>query len=114
MFEKAARGLAGQGWRTASEPHHTGTTCRYLTEDGRRCAWGHVDPEHLGLDITEGTVRSLASRKIGIATSLSSADLDFAARMQRAHDFAAQHNKDLRARFVQFATDNGLTWPEGL
>lgn len=84
MFNRAWKGLKAQGWQQAIE----GPTCVYLTPDGRRCAWGHVDPE--GTAYGRGSpVSSLARNGIGLAAHLSPGDLSFAIQLQQTHDGAA-------------------------
>lgn len=43
MFDRAWKGLEGQGW--AKCMYADGTGCSYDGIDGKKCAWGWVDPE---------------------------------------------------------------------
>lgn len=105
MFDRAFRGLASQGWRRAVNEHGA---CQYLTEDGRRCAWGWVDPD----DTTNatGTVLTLRAAGCGLAAHLLPDDLRFARALQIAHDQAP--DDELEASMRKFAEDWALTCPE--
>lgn len=115
MFNRAWRGLKSQGWmlavRQAGEP---GSRCAYLTADGRRCAWGWVDPEGTA-NITEGGVGSLHADGVGLAAQLSRDAVDWACALQNAHDrvdpcYGAF--RDLKTSMEAFAEEHNLTIPE--
>lgn len=108
MFNRAFLGLASQGWMQAI----SGGTCRYATPDGRRCAWGWVD--RFLTSMHGGSVWNLRSQHLGIAAIIPEEDMDFARRMQNAHDClgASRSAEDLEYRFRDFAKFNNLTIPE--
>lgn len=103
MFDRAYRGLASQGWRRAYEVN----SCEYVTDDGRRCAWGWVDPSLTDED--SGDVQGLFDKERGVAAYLSLDDLRFAMALQDAHDSSTDDTleRDLRA----FAGRQGLAIP---
>ena len=112
MFERAVRGLAGQGWKRAVIDDVRSLGCMYLTDDGRRCAWGHVDPNGtVGPTgrVYGGSIRTLTHVGHGLAPRLSEEDLDFALLLQGTHDHAT--NETLRSCFVRFGKYHNLTWP---
>ena len=89
IFNKVARALKKQG----SQAYENG--CVYLTQDGRRCAVGHLIPDgHPGLQV-EGSLNGLLDlypdlREIlEISPELDSegySDLAFLSSLQEAHD----------------------------
>ncbi len=114
MFDRAVRGLASQSWRQAvvTMPNNV-TRCAYrVVETGDRCAWGWVDPDgppahHVG------AVSDLRRAGIGIAAKLDSDMLSFASRLQECHDGAKEGKPDdMRYRFIEFAEDEDLVWPD--
>lgn len=111
MFDKAWHGLKSQGWRRATGGD--GLTCSYLTSDGRRCAWGWVDPEGTVVKgiACIGTVRSLRDENVGVAAELDYYQIRFAQDMQNTHDFAADDT--LEAKMRDLAKQYNLTVPSG-
>ena len=105
MFDKAWNGLKSQGWQKAMEGDH----CVYLTSDGKRCAWGWVDPE--GTCGETGVVEQLARRGIGLASCLSYNGQCFARSLQYAHDGSNPNRLEQSMR--DFAENWGLTIPGG-
>lgn len=123
MFDRAYNGLASQGWMVATE----NGACRYLTQDGKRCAWGWVDPEGTK-DAPTFSVYGLKLHNMGIAAELSYDDgsytkdedgnvidwgtrssLSFAEALQSCHDNS--NDDDLQERMRGFAEKHGLTIP---
>lgn len=83
MFNKAVIGLRSQGFQRCST--YGGMGCAYSNEDGtQHCAWGWVDPS-LGPEV-ESYIDGLAARHIGVASGLNRSELDFARKLQMAHD----------------------------
>lgn len=80
MFDKAARGLREQKFQISLAETNG---CAYLSSDGKRCAWGHVDTS---LTLEMGDVRRLHQYQIGLAASLTPDDMKFAVRLQMSHD----------------------------
>lgn len=87
MFNRAWSGLKAQGFRQATklvtEDGAVTRRCVYLSDDGCRCAWGHVDTT---LTNQEMTLKQLWTNKIGIAGELDAVNADFAAGLQQCHD----------------------------
>ena len=106
MFDKAVRGLAGQGWRRSAAEYGG---CMYHSPNGDRCAWGHVDPE--GTKGQSMYVSGLARAGTGIAGQLTNDELTFVEAIQRAHDFGPVSEMPLR--FKRLGERYGLAWPEG-
>jgi hypothetical protein len=117
-FNRAWNGLASQGWTTAHKQTILGVACTYLTEDGRRCAWGWVDPEgtSLGASSVPGDdITDLRRLGYGIAKNLNDYDVEFAKMLQAAHDnvaFGTAKPANLEESMRYFATGHGLTVPE--
>lgn len=112
MFDRAVRGLRSQGWRPARVPDTN--LCLYKTEvDGVlcRCAWGWVDPEATANPNVEGTLWDLNTDGVGLAAELNIDDLEWARRLQQAHD-ASQNSSELQRSMHIFGTESHLTWPE--
>lgn len=106
MFNRAWNGLKAQNWEKAVD--HNGN-CVYEAPDGKRCAWGHVDPEARGV----GSVYGLRYDYAGLAVRLSSEDLAFADKLQVAHDRAdVDGNGTVERRMRNVALLYGLTIPE--
>lgn len=106
MFDRAVRGLRAQGWRRSFNPEVS--RCSYKAPDGKRCAWGHVDPS---LDDVSGTVYDLRKLQIGLAAGLDDPALRFATLLQQCHD-GAICPEYMEERFRQVAKEHALTWPE--
>lgn len=108
MFDRAWRGLKGQGWEKA----HNGLGCVYsfTKPDGRelRCAWGHVDT---ALTTESFGVRTLRKLKKGLAATLDDEGVYFATELQGAHDDASS-SADMEARFREVAAVFNLSIPE--
>jgi len=104
MFNRAWNGLMAQGFERSA----TGNSCVYRSDDGKRCAWGHVDTS-LAHEI--GGVESLHSRGLGLAKFLYGDDLQFAAALQNAHDSGYTPSK--MATFLRAVAEQYyLTVPE--
>lgn len=134
MFDRAWKGLKAQGWTPAY--NHAHSRCEYLTGSGKRCAWGHVDPEgtealsligfaSLGiLYITDRVEKDPEIRRVAPLTAALADDAglrDFAADLQNAHDTVAMNNDSQPDDYVRaelqramhlFAEAHGLTIPE--
>lgn len=108
MFDRAFLGLSGQGFVKAVESVGGREPCVYVDPEGRRCAWGHVDPSLGPRDV--GTVYNLSEEGRGIAGRMTAGDLDFARALQRCHDGSGGPD-DMRERLLKFAADNGLAVP---
>lgn len=108
MFNRAWNGLKSQGWNHAAE----GTVCVYLTKDGRRCAWGWVDPENTPYRIR--TLIHLRADNVGIAGRLSYPDYLFAIELQSAHDSWLGSAPSLELAMSTLASRYKLTVPEHL
>lgn len=113
MFNRAWRGLKAQNWRKAMDEWNwpyagiKRLDCSYLSPNGDRCAWGHVDPE--GTIDSNGTPRagdvtSLRHNGFGLASRLTRGEpgLDLAIALQNAHD-SAQNDKDMESRMREVA-----------
>lgn len=110
MFDRAWRGLKSQGWRQAIEVRDDGwTVCKYLTDDGLRCAWGWVDTD-INPALT-GTVGLLRRGGHGLAARLSDEDALFADDLQCAHDVAEDSGK-IRSNLARLADRYGLSIPD--
>lgn len=113
MFNRAYLGLKSQGFQRA---HSLADGCLYLMDDGKRCAWGWVDPEgtvnQWGQPMV-GSVTTLASRGCGIAAGLGLDDMEFAMDLQEAHDRTDLWPADGRmaGALAKFAAKYGLTIP---
>lgn len=119
MFDLAFIGLRNQGFVPAYEHGR----CRYLTEDGRRCAWGHVDTS---LSIETESVYYVGNPEIIDIDQ----DGEFALELQNIHDYSAatcighdllaarrcaKYNllpTDLEGNLHKFAAFHGLTVPD--
>lgn len=132
MFDRAWNGLKGQGWLPAY--NHRISTCEYLTGSGKRCAWGHVDPEGTEAIARAGyNGKGLAqlldclkddaelAAKAPITASLDGVEGLFARALQSCHDDVALNNemhpdeyvaRQLEQAFRLFAEERGLTIPE--
>lgn len=109
MFDRAWRGLKAQGWVRAYDKETS--RCEYLTSDGLRCAWGHVDPDGTAKPVAKGrSVFGLKEDDVGLAADLSWNLVDFGHRLQMAHDNAPDDG--LEARLREFAAAQGLTIPK--
>lgn len=100
MFDRAWNGLKAQGFQRA---YLLGAGCSYFDDSGRRCAWGHVDPEGTRFAMN-ASVNTLKLRGIGLAVQLEGLDpkgdgcfdalagspLAFASDLQNAHDQAEE------------------------
>lgn len=105
MFDKAVRGLRAQGFQRSMQ----GTRCCYHSSDGKKCAWGHVDPE--GTPQLLDGIHALYKDKVGVAGQLMRDQVDFAVDLQEAHDEGLSSvlmEENLRA----LATQYNLTFPE--
>lgn len=85
MFDKVYIGLASQGFEQCKyNKHKTFYSCAYSDDNGKHCAWGWVD---LSLSASHaGNVQDLKNESIGIAATLNEEQLDFALKLQNAHD----------------------------
>lgn len=92
MFNRAYVGLKSQGftrcgYRATDDSGNDGFMCTYSDEFGKHCAWGWVDTS---LNSSQaGAVYSLREDGIGLAADLRGDLLDFAQRLQLAHDESA-------------------------
>ena len=115
MFDRAVRGLRGQGWQQAIKINcHGDSNCVYYDEEtGRRCAWGHVDPEGTRY-IGNVNVWSLYRGGVGLAKLLDEEGVSFASSLQDAHDAGglSLSPEDLEQRLRDLGTRYNLTWPE--
>lgn len=116
MFDRAVRGLASQGWRGAIKVgSYDKPICAYLTNDGRRCAWGWVDTS------LASETQDVSSLHYDVCYSLAK-DLDydglvFAKAMQRTHDDVAladtgEEAESMKNAFAKLSKEFGLTWPD--
>lgn len=108
MFDAAVRGLSSQAWQTS---YVEGYGCAYLGDNGRRCAWGWVDPS---LTDEEGGVARLRAMRIGIAATLNEDQLEFASLLQLCHD--EQHmvpdaQQQMLDSFIAIGQNHDLIWP---
>ena len=117
IFDKAFIGLRNQGFRPAYEKG-----CQYLTADGLRCAWGHVNTE-LTRD-NQGPASEFPGQYLHVN------DYDFANDLQSSHDCTAvkrtsttwpsnhathRYNfkyQDMEGNLRKFAAYHNLTTPE--
>lgn len=108
MFSRAWRGLKTQGFMRATRENGS---CVYRTGDGKRCAWGHVDPEgteHRPI----GTVSDLRYNRVGLAAHLDESDLAFATELQIAHDSSADSSWRMEVRMRSLARAYDLLIPD--
>ena len=77
MFNLAFNGIRNQNF----EPAYDNGRCKYLTGDGKRCAFGHIQPTLS--DETQGVYGVYDPNLI------SRIDLDFAEDLQTVHDYSA-------------------------
>ncbi len=121
MFNRAWNGIKAQDWRQSAVISNGGVLCKYLMPNGDRCAWGHVDTS---VGDRRGTVKCLARSGIGVAAFLDGDDLEFAYRLQEAHDFITGSSSSwdemypeyqgasMEQRLRAFAKKEGLTIPD--
>lgn len=107
ILNRAVHGLRGQGWEQCNNVR--GSCVFYDPETGRRCAWGHVDPE--GTQDHVFGIASLLHKKIGVVALLNPDDVVFAIRIQGAHDLS-EGPQDMERRCRELAAEHGLTFPE--
>lgn len=108
MFNLAFIGLRNQEWK----PAYQSGSCRYLTNDGCRCAYGHVDTS---LTDEAGT----ASENARDNSILAVDDYEFANNLQAVHDRAAViatrgwlYEQNMEGDLRKFAVYHNLTIPE--
>lgn len=107
MFTRAVLGLRSQGWARCMDKRGG---CSYDDGDGKRCAWGHVDPSLSGADFRN--VSDLFHLKVGVASTINSAlDLAFAAQLQTTHDVNPIPS-NMESEFRCIAQINNLIFPE--
>lgn len=107
MLTRAVRGLRGQNWLQCNNAQ--GGCAFYDPTTGRRCAWGHVDPE--GTQDHKYGIASLIHMKIGVVALLNPDDVVFAIRIQGAHDYS-EGPQDMERGCRELAAEYGLTFPE--
>jgi len=107
MFDRAWNGLKGQGFTRALDSGVFGGSCKYLADDGKRCAWGHVDTS---LTDELDNVTGLHERGVGLAKFLDEDDLIFAMSLQVAHDAGNSPGK-MEESLRRVAERYGLTVP---
>lgn len=88
MFDKAYIGLASQHFEQCYS--ELADSCLYSDGEGKHCAWGWVDLS-LGREILNLTVRELNQMNMGIAATLDEEQLDFASKLQIAHDNSSEY-----------------------
>lgn len=91
LFRNAWDGLQAQGWRRAVNAYQASDTetifaCRYRTDDGLKCAFGHSIPDHLYSPELEGRSPLSVAEQIGRPILVQ--DTEFVSLLQRAHDMA--------------------------
>lgn len=109
MFNLAFIGLRNQEWK----PAYQSGSCRYLTNDGCRCAYGHVDTS---LTDEAGS----ASENARDNSILAVDDYEFANSLQAVHDQAAiifahrdrYYEQNMEGDLRKFAAYHNLTIPE--
>jgi hypothetical protein len=115
MFDMAVVGLANQKWERS-----TGLLqiCVYLSKDGKRCAWGHVDKMLTEEHNRYTSIENLASihvkyenNKPTLAYYLDESEILFVEEMQAAHDFSSADYL-MKEKFIELGNKYGLTWPE--
>lgn len=105
MFTRAVHGLKSQGWVRSVAAGR----CSYDNGNGKRCAWGHVDPSLSGSDLRD--ILSLHQDKVGVAGALLAEDLTFVCHLQSAHDLSREPQV-MAMEFQALATQYNLTFPE--
>ena len=110
MLDRAVRGLRAQGFKRSMRNQFEGdNACAYGSADGCRCAWGHVDPSVA--PNAGGGVYSLAISGYGVARHLDDDGLEFARRLQQAHD--SGYTPDVMEKNLRkHAEHYGLIYPE--
>lgn len=104
LFNKSVAGLAGQGWQRAIGESGT---CLYLTEDGMRCAVGHV------LNLSDDELKRLNCGSWGrvVDDGLATPDhKDFLIELQRCHDLSSDSTKVISS-LLRLARRYALTIP---
>ncbi len=113
MFDRAARGLASQGWMQSLSGYDRFGEAKCVYDmpmsDGsiRHCAWGWVDPEGTANAGTLG-IGSLRRRCFGLAPRLSERQMEFAEYLQMAHD-ESPRPEAMMAAFIDLAARYGLS-----
>lgn len=108
MFDRAVLGLRSQGWVRSVD--YVGV-CTYELPDGRRCAWGWVDPA--GTSGRSGTILSLYNQRVGLLAELTYDVVNWAYGLQGVHDAKINNNPSaLECAMRAFAALHGLTFPE--
>lgn len=105
MFRRAWEGLKSQGFKKCM----SNDVCVYR-EGNYRCAWGWVDPEGTAHNPV-GSVVNLRECGVGLAAQLSDSDLEFARRLQRAHD-GAKDPEDMKNLLKAMAVLEGFQVPD--
>lgn len=106
MFDKAWIGATKQGWKHSYRQMNGDRKCVYQSPEGYRCGWGLVDTS-LGPHTTGPTG--------GLAASLNANQLDFAVKLQVAHDSSVNANHPAaswKEQMVALASEYCLTIPE--
>lgn len=110
MFDKAYIGLASQEFKKClgSWTVESKGICVYSDGNGKHCAWGWVD---MSLDKNViGLVNDLKNWRIGIAATLDEEQLDFASKLQIAHD-KSDNQQDMKNNLKKLADEYKLLVP---
>lgn len=99
-FNKMYRGLAAQGWKLSTDKYGS---CVYRGKQGRKCAIGHIIPDHIACK-NEG----LSLRALGIVVRHEVFKLLQAAQV--AHDISTGP-AEMQEKFVVLAAKHKLTVP---
>lgn len=102
LFSQAYLGLQAQEWKRAVAEDGT---CCYRTPEGLKCAIGHSIPDDKYFPSLERMSLCNILRSCKIHTKL----LDFAIRLQKIHDLAADSN--FKVSLEIFADKEGLFIP---
>lgn len=102
-FDKAWLGLKSQGWGKASIVERKGERCVYLTEDGKRCAFGWC--------LTEEQARTAAGSAYTVCFNQRIPYDEFYTDLQRAHD-QSSGPENMQAKLRGVADRYNLTVPE--
>lgn len=118
QFDQAYRGLASQGFERSTDANTD--ACLYRGPDGRRCAVGHLLPDHLyreeinthGLDtLTEDFEIARHLHVVGENGDLIPEIFDFLRRLQAAHD-GNTAGEEMKRELAFVAEEYELTIPD--
>lgn len=121
-FAKAYKGLESQGFESAIKNGHGIFLCSYRGDEGRRCAFGWLIPDHLEEKIEEGIGVDAYDDDFFHDCGLNPEDKEFFKDLQFCHDSAYLNGKDpcnlkstseyMKEELIYFAQKYDLEIPE--